>query len=204
LWFNRCWQILFKKNLICRTNQTIEKKMKIELTGRHIEITPAIREHVEKQLGKLKQFFDGKITAKAHVVLTVEKKRQKAEIVFNWRDHVLKAATSDSDLYQAVNQAVEKLDKQAQKLKEKTITRRHHAQPFAAVAPAPEGSIAAAPLPPRIIPIDGNELKPMTAEEAVLSLNGDNSQFVVFRDAETEQVSVVYKRSDGNFGLIQP
>ena len=178
--------------------------MRIELTGRHVEITPAIREHVETQLGKLKQFFGGKMTANAHVVLTVEKNRQKAEIVFNWRDHTLKAATSDNDLYQAVNKAIEKLEKQAQRLKEKVVDRKHQAQPTAIVAPEPDGEVAAAPLPPQIIPNDNTNLKPMTPEEAVLSMNGDGTQFMVFRDSETERVSVVYKRADGNFGLIQP
>lgn len=178
--------------------------MRIELTGRHIEITPAIREHVETQLGRLKQFFGGKMTANAHVVLSVEKNRQTAEIVFNWHDHTLKAAISDADLYLAISRAVEKLDKQAQKLKEKTVDRRHQAQPTAVVALDLDGEIDAAPLPPQIIAADSADLKPMTPEEAVLSLDGASQQFIVFQDSETERVSVLYKRADGNFGLIQP
>lgn len=178
--------------------------MKIELTGRHIEVTPAIRQHVEGQLAKLK-FFNGKTTANAHVVVTVEKSRQKAEIVLNWRDHTLKAAETDKDLYQAVGKAVEKLEKQAQKIKEKGIDRRQQAQPTAAVAPEPDGEVAAAPLPPRIIAADNNNLKPMTPEEAVIELTQNSAnQFIVFRDTDTEQVSVLYQRTDGNYGLIQP
>lgn len=177
--------------------------MRIELTGRHIEVTPAIRQHVEGLMQKLK-FFNDKKTANAHVVVTVEKSRQKAEIVLNWREHTLKAAETDKDLYQAVAKAVEKLEKQAQRIKEKVIDRRHQAQPTAAVAPEPDGAVDAAPLPPRIIPTDSNNLKPMTPEEAVIALNGDGTQFIVFRDMDTEQVSVLYKRADGNFGLIQP
>lgn len=177
--------------------------MRIELTGRHIEVTPAIRQHVEGQLNKLK-FFKGKTTANAHVVVSVEKTRQKAEIVLNWRDHTLKATEADKDLYQAVSKAIDKLEKQAQRMKEKVVDRKHQAQPTATVAPEPYGEVAAAPLPPRIIPADNNNLKPMTPEEAVLSLNGDGTQFIVFLDSDNERVSVLYKRTDGNFGLIQP
>ncbi|MEP6925223.1 MAG: ribosome-associated translation inhibitor RaiA [Pyrinomonadaceae bacterium] len=178
--------------------------MKIELTGKHIEITPAIRSHVENHCNKLQQFFKGKTTAQAHIVVTVEKSRQKAEMVINWREHTLTAKETDKDLYQAINKAVEKLEKQARRLKEKVVDRKHSAQKAANVAPAPEGEISAAPLPPRIIISDDNELKPMTPEEAVLSLDGNGTQFIVFRDTETENLSVVYKRMDGNFGLIQP
>lgn len=178
--------------------------MKIELTGKHIEITAAIRQHVETQCAKIKSFFKGKTEAQAHVVVMVEKNRQKAEIIVNWREHTLTARETDKDLYQAVSKAVEKLEKQAQRLKEKVVDRKHSAPKMANLAPEPEGEVDAAPLPPQIIATDSKTLKPMTPEEAVLSLSMDKNQFVVFRDTDTESMSVVYKRADGNFGLIQP
>lgn len=177
--------------------------MKVELTGKHIEITPAIRAHVENHLAKLAQFFKGKTVPQVHVVVTVEKSRQKAEIVVNWREHTLTSKEIDKDLYQAVNKAIEKLEKQARRLKEKVVDRKQSAQKVSALAPEPDGDVAAAPLPPQIIVADNNELKPMTPEEAVLSLGENNTQFVVFRDVETENLGVIYKRADGNFGLIQ-
>lgn len=178
--------------------------MQFELTGRHLEITPAIRDHVTAQLEKLDQYFKDKQDAGAHIVLTVEKNRQIVEIVVTWRDHVLKAAAEDKDMYQAVGTAASKIEKQARRMKDRVVNRKQLAKPTAAVAPEPDGEVDAAPLPPQIIPINSGSLKPMTPEEAVITLNGDGNQFVVFQNAETERVSVLYKRADGNFGLIQP
>ena len=178
--------------------------MQVELTGKHLEITAPLREHVVAQLEKVNQFFKDKQSASAHVVITVEKNRQIAEIMVTWREHVLKAQDSDKDLYQAINKAVEKIEKQARRMKEKVVSRKQHAKPTAEIAPEPDGAVDAAPLPPRIINVSPGTLKPMTPEEAMLTLDGDSNQFAVFRDAETERVMVLYKRADGNFGLMQP
>ena len=178
--------------------------MKIEITGKHIDITPAIRSHVETHCQKIGQFFKDKTAPQVHVVVTVEKARQKAEFVVNWREHTLTAKETDKDLYQAVAKAVEKIEKQARRLKEKVIDRKQAAQKIAGLAPEPDGAVAAAPLPPQIIMTDSLSLKPMTPEEAVLAMSGDENQFMVFRDTESENLSVIYKRADGNFGLIQP
>jgi putative sigma-54 modulation protein len=72
------------------------------------------------------------------------------------------------------------------------------------VAPNPDGQLEATPPPVRIIPARRYSVKPMTAEEAALELSGRNDQFVVFRDADTDRLGVLYKRQDGNFGLIEP
>lgn len=178
--------------------------MNIELTGKHLEITPAIRAHVESHCAKLEQYFKGSTEPQIHAVMTIEKARQKAEIVINWREHTLTAKETDKDLYQAINKAVEKLAKQARRLKEKVVDRKHSAQKIANVAAEPDGEIAAAPIPPQIIVAETVRLKPMTPEEAVLTLDTDKAQFVVFRNAETDAFGVIYKRADGNFGLIQP
>lgn len=178
--------------------------MQVEITGKHLEITVALREHLSAHLDKINQFFKDKQSASAHVVITVEKNRQIAEIMVTWREHVLKAQDSDKDLYQAINKAVEKIEKQARRMKEKVVSRKHHAKPTAEIAPDAEGAVAVAPLPPRIINVSTGALKPMTPEEAVLTIDGESNQFVVFRDSESERVSVLYKRADGNFGLMQP
>jgi putative sigma-54 modulation protein len=76
--------------------------------------------------------------------------------------------------------------------------------PTAAVAPEPDGQLEATPSPPRIIAARRYPVKPMTAEEAALRLSSEPDQFVVFRDADTDRLGVLYKRKDGNFGLIEP
>jgi len=97
-----------------------------------------------------------------------------------------------------------KIEKQAVKLKKKIIDRSQSARSLSRVAPQPDGHLPAEPRPPRIIPARRYPVKPMTAEEAALRLSGETDQFLVFRDADTERLGVIYKRNDGNFGLIEP
>ncbi|HEX8499597.1 MAG TPA: ribosome-associated translation inhibitor RaiA [Pyrinomonadaceae bacterium] len=189
--------------------------MDFEYTGRHIDVTPALRAHVEEHFGKIESMFENATTARAHVIIDVVKNRHIAEILFHWREHTLTAKDTNADMYQALTRCIDKIEKQALKLKKKIIDRRQEAMPMSAVAPdtAPDadggGDAGAAPEPPerrqgRIIAARRYKVKPMTAEEAVLSLAEDGDQFVVFRDSDTDRLSVLYKRKDGNYGLIQP
>ena len=177
--------------------------MKFEYTGRHVEVTPGIRKHVEEHFKKLHHIFNG-TEASAHVIITVEKNRHIGEVVVFWRDHTLTAKDMNADMYMALTRAIEKVEKQAMKLKKKNIDRKQGAKRTSAVAPTPDGQLEATPRAPRIIPARRYSVKPMTAEEAALNLSSDPQQFLVFRDADTERVGVLYKRNDGNFGLIEP
>ncbi len=177
--------------------------MRFEYTGRHVEVSPAIRKHVEDHFKKLKHIFNG-TTAWTHVIIEVEKNRQIGELIVHWRDHTLTAKDINADLYMALTRAIAKIEKQALKLKEKTIDRKQGARRTATVAPTPDGLLEASPRPPRIIAARRYSIKPMTAEEAALTLTSQPDQFVVFRDADTDRIGVLYKRKDGNFGLIEP
>lgn len=185
--------------------------MDFEYTGRHVEVTPAIRRHVEEHFTKLGHLFEGSSTARAHIVIDVIKNRHIAEIILHWRDHTLTASDTNADMYQALMRVISKIEKQAVKLKKKIIERKQDATPLSALAPEPDVTAsasddraAASAIAPRIINASRYRVKPMTAEEAVMALSEDSNQFLVFRDADTNGVSVLYKRKDGNFGLIQP
>ena len=186
--------------------------MDFEYTGRHIDVTPALRTHVEEHFGKIESMFENATTAHAHVIMDVVKNRHIAEILFHWREHTLTAKETNADMYQALTRCIDKIEKQALKLKKKIIDRRQDAVPLSAVAPdtAPDaeagasGADAVERRQGRIIAARRYKVKPMTAEEAVMSLAEDGDQFVVFRDSDTDRVSVLYKRKDGNYGLIQP
>ncbi|RMF98859.1 MAG: ribosome-associated translation inhibitor RaiA [Acidobacteria bacterium] len=104
--------------------------MKFEYTGRHIEVTPAIRSHVEKHFERLKHLFNGQ-EVKAHVIIEVVRGRHRAEIILKWRDHLLTATSTLSDMYQALSKTIEKLEKQALKLKNKVIDKHHKAKKLA-------------------------------------------------------------------------
>ena len=178
--------------------------MKFEYTGRHVEVSPAIRRHVEDHFKKLDHIFNGDTTLSTHVIIDVEKNRQIGEIVVNWRDHTLTATDTNADMYMALTRAVDKIQKQAVKLKKRIIDRKQHARKTSVVAPNPDGQLEATPPPVRIIPARRYSVKPMTAEEAALDLADKADQFVVFRDSDTNRLGVLYKRRDGNFGLIEP
>ena len=177
--------------------------MKFEYTGRHVEVSPGIRKHVEDHFKKLDHIFNG-TEASTHVIITVEKNRHIGELVVFWREHTLTAKEVNADMYMALTRAMEKVEKQAMKLKKKIIDRKQGAKRTSAVAPTPDGQLEATPRAPRIIPARRYSVKPMTAEEAALRLSSDPQQFVVFRDADTDRIGVVYKRNDGNYGLIEP
>ena len=177
--------------------------MKIEFTGRNFTISPAIRKHTQEHFTKLEPVLNG--STKTHVILSVEKHhRHVAEIVVHWKDHEFTSNADTTDMYASVAQAVKRLQHQVQKLKSKIIDRKHHAVATKLVAPRPvPDSVPPAPAP-RIIRSRRYAIKPMTPEEAMLLVADVSEQFLVFRDAETERIGVLYKRKDGNFGLIEP
>ena len=176
--------------------------MKFEYTGRHIEVTPALKSHVEQHFDRIKHLFDGK-TAKAHVIIEVERGRHRSEMIVKWRNDVMTANAKSADMYQSLSQTIDKIEKQALKLKNKVIDKSHKAKKVSSVTTKVD-EVSPAPNAPRIIAQSRYAVKPLTEEEAVMELIEQENQFLVFRNAENERVSVIYKRKDGNYGLIQP
>lgn len=176
--------------------------MKFEFTGRHIDVTPALRSHVEEHFDRLNHIFDGK-PAKAHVIIEVERGRHRSEIIVKWRNDILTANTSVSDMYQSLTQTIAKIEKQALKLKKKVIDKSHRAQKVSTIT-SPDTDVKPAPVSPKIVSAKKYAVKPLTEEEAAMQLEDEVNQFLVFRNAENQRVSVIYKRKDGNYGLIQP
>ena len=178
--------------------------MKIEFTGRHLDVTPALKNHVEEHLARIEHVFNGR-APKAHVIIEVERGRNRSEIVMNWRNEVLTANSTNADMYKSLSQTIDKIEKQARKLKEKVIDRSHKARKTAVVATPPEVLADTLPSPKRrIIRSNGSAAKPMTPDEAVLELDTSEYPFFVFRNVEGGSINVIYKRNDGNYGLIQP
>jgi putative sigma-54 modulation protein len=177
--------------------------MEFEFTGRKIEITPAIERLARKELSKLNRVLDS-APMRAHVILSSEKHRKRSEIVVYWRDSVFTGIAENSDLNQSIATAASKVEKQVLKLKDKFHAKKRGRASVSEVAPVPGGVLEAAPPAPRIIAARRYRVKPMTPEEAAILLADSNDKFIVFRDAETDKVGVLYSRTDGNFGLIEP
>src|ERR1041384_6382866 len=106
--------------------------MQFEYTGRHLEVTPAMRSHVENHFARLDHLFNG--SSQAHVIIEVERGKHRAEIVVNWHDHTLTAKSALPDMYFALSKTIDKLERQALKLKNKIIDRKHTAERTSAVA----------------------------------------------------------------------
>jgi putative sigma-54 modulation protein len=177
--------------------------MRYEFTGRHITVTPALKRHVREHLDKLDKILDS-APMNAHVILEVEKHRQKAEIVATWRDHTFTAKAATVDMYNSITQASAKIEKQIFRLKDKFSKGKRQKMPAGVAAAAGIPAEAPDSEGPRIIRTRQYRVKPMTPEEAVVQIADASDQFLVFRNAESERVTVLYKRRDGNYGLIEP
>lgn len=187
--------------------------MQLDITGRHIEVTPALREFAEEKLRKLERLLDGPL--EIHVVLGIEKHRHMAEVQVKSRTGVFAGTQETGDLYASIGEVADKLERQALKHKEKMRMRRIKKGPRSPEAAAvmeanaaPEGvdpdEVDDDAKIPRIVRSHRYRIKPLSAEDAVLELESTAEDVLVFRDAETDGVHVVYRQKDGNFALVEP
>ena len=179
-----------------------ETPMKILITSRHENLSEGLKDHVEDKIRRVERYL-GKIR-EAHVILNFEKKLHVCEVNLYAKYLQLSAKASSRDMYQSIDAALERLEKQAHKQKEKRVE-RHRAE-SERVDSVVHGLIST-PLESegaKIIRSRKYAIKPMTVEEAVLQLSASRDEFLVFYNAETEHTSVVYKRKDNHVGLIEP
>jgi len=181
--------------------------MQILVTFRHLEPTPPLRSYAEEKLERVKKYLRRPV--EAHVILSVSKERHVAEITLKADHHTMFAEETTQDLYSAIDLAVDKLEHQAQKLHERT--RHHKGGANARVVDASEvtTSVLAADRrgpsgAPEVIRTQRIPAKPMSVEEAVAQLAATSDEFLVFTNASNERVAVLYRRKDGNYGLIEP
>src|SRR2546423_1003932 len=144
--------------------------MTFEYTGRHVEVTPAIRRHVEEQFKKLDHLFDGS-GSHAHIILAVEKNRHTGEVIIHWRAHALTAKDTNGDMYMALSRAISKIEKQASKLKKNIIDRKYSSLKTSIAASSPDEQLKASPLPVRLINARRYNVNPVFAEESALELS---------------------------------
>jgi putative sigma-54 modulation protein len=178
--------------------------MNVEITGRHILITPAINTYLLKRLGKLEKIFGKDISF--HVIVDVEKDRQTAEILLKSKLLDLTGKGQTHDMYQSIVLAVEKIERQALKHKGKMIEgkrQRSKAKSVAATLNIDEPTELTLAKKGKGVQEEDIQRKPMEIEEAVIELKHSDYPFVVFRNAESGDVNVLYRRKDGALGLIR-
>ena len=174
--------------------------MKIEFTGRQTGIPDELRRLAERKLQKVGLLLPS--VTRAHVILAVDKRRQVAEVSVHSRHMDLAAVEVSANPRLSVAGAIDKLLRQAQRQQAKRRERKGAATPRRALPPEAErGGAAAAP---RVVRSRRAAVKPMTLDEAALEMEGRADGVLVFRDAATERVNVLFRRRDGNLGLIEP
>lgn len=182
--------------------------MNISIATRHTELTPALKDHVETALDKIRDHFDKAIDA--NVVLSVEKRRHIAEINLHANGLRINAKDASEDMYNSVDGAVGKLDRQVLKYRDRI--KRHQPrtsrearsynlrvldfEPYVEVEESRPGH--------RLVVHENVPIKPMSVDEAVLQLDLVEDLFLVFENAESGRVNVVYKRTDQRVGHIEP
>jgi len=168
----------------------------IQVRGRNVEVTEALKDYISKRVGKVEKYLDN--IREAQVTLAVERGFHRVEVTIPVNGIILRGEESTPDMYASVDLVVEKLEKQVQKHKGRLFKRLGKA-----VGETPGERFADYDYP-QIVRTKRFAIKPMTVDEAVLQMNLLGHSFFVFSNSDTEQVNVLYKRKDGNYGLIEP
>ncbi len=188
--------------------------MRLELTGRHITVTAAIRKIVDQRIAHLGRVLNDSVVS-IQVVLTGEKSRCRAEVTLHARgEHFMHGEATGRDPVAAVISAFDKADRQALKLKSKwTRGKRQGVSAAKAASAAPRSARAARAFAPtddgaepqvRIVRARRYEVKLMSVDEAARQVGSNPSAFLVFVNANTDSINVLFRRPDGNLGLIEP
>jgi len=179
--------------------------MRVNVTFRHMENTDALRQYAEEKLQRIKKYLY--TPADISVVLSVEKHRHIAEVIINAEKMTIKGKEATDDMYSAIDIVIEKIEKQAKKHKDKMVGHNKANLRSSSRGKNPSeadyfGDISSDSTVNIITQtIDG---KPMTAEEAAMQLDDSGKEFLVFFNAESKDVNVIYRRKDGDYGLIIP
>ncbi len=179
--------------------------MEIMVTGRHVEVTAPLRQYVAKKLEQIGIDFPRILSA--HFILEVEKFRQIAELVLHCGSHItIEAREAGEDMYASIDRVVDKAARQMRKYKTKIQNHRPRKEPALAVAEQVlTHDLHEESGGPRVVRTEQFAIKPMSVEEAVLQIElAEHRQFLVFLNADTQKVNVLYRRRSGDLGLIDP
>ncbi len=174
--------------------------MKFIISGKNFEVTDALKEKIHKKFGKLEKYFSP--NTETHVTMSTEKSRHIFEATLFLNGIVLRAEVENTDMYACIDKAVDILEGQIRKNKTR-LEKKLHASAFksddfkydSAVEEEREF---------RVVRTKRFAVKPMTVEEAILQMNLLGHEFFMFSNAKSREVNVVYRRKDGNYGLIEP
>jgi len=185
--------------------------MQIIFSGKHVEVTPALKQYAETKLNKLSRFFDG--VQEVHVMESTLRNQHIVEVTLKANGTLIRAEERSADMYSSIDLVVDKLERQLSRYKERFLTRTRESlgghkpaesAPETVAANTAEEEGAGEENASRIVRTKRFAVKPMDPEEAALEMEMIGHDFYVFRNAENDEVNVVYRRRDGNYGLIEP
>ncbi|HLU83636.1 MAG TPA: ribosome-associated translation inhibitor RaiA [Trueperaceae bacterium] len=171
-----------------------------QLIGRNLEITDAMRQYTEDKLSKLDRFSDQIVDARvtmSHDNNQDSANPNKVEVQVNVPNGIIRAEERSADMYAAIDLVVDKLERQLKRFKGRLIAKRSEAAPQV-VEPEPEQEA------PSIVRVKRHVMRPMAPEDAAVQMEALGHEFYVFRNIETDLVTVIYLRTDGDYGLIEP
>ncbi len=173
--------------------------MRIDIRGAKVEITDAIKNAIYEKIGKLDQYFEKPEELKAYVVVRVRNKEQIIEVTIPTPKFTLRSETSHEDLYAAINLSIDKLERQIRKNKTKMRKRFKDILQYEMMEQEENIEEEAEAT---IVKRKKIELRPMDEEEAILQMELSGHDFFVFKNVDTDAISVLYKRKDGLYGII--
>ncbi len=172
--------------------------MNVNYTARHTDITPEVRKHCERRLKTLEKLLGYPV--EADLILSVEKYRHKAEINVKIKGATLNTVQETHDMFSSLGLAFDHIEKRVKKEREKLRGRKRRKtreiEPFPPLETEEQRV--------RVIPSRAFSLKPMSVEEALLQLESSNKEVFVFRKFDSEKWAVLFRRKDGNYGLVEP
>ena len=173
--------------------------MLVSILGRNLKVTEAMDINFEEKLSRLDKYFTQEEEAK--VTVSHQKNQMKVEVTIPFRTGIIRAEAVDQDLYNALDIVIDKLQKQLSKQKQRMLRKPGDSIRYESIAdyPVPDDSEEE-----KIVKRKVFEYKPMSEEDAILQMELLGHDFFVFDNYETEKVTVVYKRKDGHYGLIEP
>lgn len=173
--------------------------MNLVISGKNIDITEGLRSAVEEKIGKLERYFTD--STEVHVTLSTEKNRQKIEVTVPMKGSIIRAEETSTDMYVSIDLVEEVIERQLRKYKNKLIDKEQNAVQLSK-AFIEEDAYEDEDI--RIIRSKKFEMKPMDPEEACVQMELLGHNFFVFRNSESDEVNVVYKRKGNTYGLIEP
>jgi putative sigma-54 modulation protein len=190
--------------------------MHITITARHMEMTEALRDYAEQKVKRITKYLDNII--EAQVILSVEKYRHIAEVTIKANGININGEEQTADMYSSIDKVMDKIERQLRKHKGRAGSRKQRtdkkqqvpeeffAPEIYAQNPIESSDIvdaSSAAFADKIIKTEGFALKPMSIEEAAMQVSLSDDNFLLFRNSGNEQVNLIYRRKDGNFGLIE-